>query len=282
MKRLSNALPATGVFCLALLVRVAYNLIVARNYVPKYDAALYHYIARHLVLTHCFCLYGQQPTVSRAPLWPLIMALIYTVTGPHDVFARLFYAVLGSGTCLLVYFFARDLFGRRVALWTGLIAALYTGLFIYDGWLYAESLYTFLLTALAYTLYRFQRTGQRRWIVGGGIALGLAALTRPNGPILFALVLFWAILMLRDGPLPRHTLLRGSLLILLLGAALLAPWTYRNYRVTHALLPVALGEGDVLLGAYNDTVLTSDPNGRGLWVPRSRIAPPLYSRSSLR
>ena len=158
MKRIKANAPAISVFLLALLVRIVYNLTAAQGYVVKEDAALYNTIAQHLVSEHCFCLYAFHPTVSRAPLWPFIIAGIYFFTGPHDLYVRLFYSFLGSGTCVFVYLLARDLFGKRIALLTGILAALYTGLFIYDGWLYAESLYTFCLTTFAYTLFRLQHS----------------------------------------------------------------------------------------------------------------------------
>src|SRR5437588_12626887 len=136
MKRARNYFPVTSIFLLALCVRVVYNLTAARGYILKEDAALYYHIAQNLVNEHCYCLYSYQPNVSRAPLWPLIMACIYFFVGPQDIYIRLFYCFLGSGTCVLVYLFAKDLFGKRIALFTGVLASVYTGLFIYDGWLY--------------------------------------------------------------------------------------------------------------------------------------------------
>ena len=37
-----------------------------------------------------------------------------------------------------------------------------------------------------------------------------------------------------------------------------APWTVRNYVVSHTFIPVATGDGTVMLGAYNNSVL--NPN----------------------
>ena len=133
MNRVKEYLPVTSIFILALLVRIAYNLTAARDYIPKYDAALYDHIAENLVNEHCYCLYAHRPSVSRAPLWPFIMATIYFFTGAHDIFARLFNCFLDAGTCALVYLFARDFFGKRIALITGAIAAIYTGLFSTSG-----------------------------------------------------------------------------------------------------------------------------------------------------
>src|SRR5260370_13450589 len=195
-----------AVFFLALLVRIVYNETAVRGYVPLYDANIYNLIASNLLEAHCYCIYLNHSTVSRAPLWPFIIAVIYFFAGEHNAYARLFFCCIGSGTCVLVYLFAKDLFGKRIALISGVIAAMYTGLFIWDGWLYAESLYTFCLTAFLYSFYRLQRSTlpvpaepialasntfltvllrlrqqlrRHRWIIFIGVFLALAGLRRP-------------------------------------------------------------------------------------------------------
>ena len=160
--------------------------------------------------------------------------------------------------------------GKRVALITGCIAAVYTGLFIYDGWLYTESLYTFLQTAFLFALYQLQRTRQRRWIVFSGLALGLAALERPNGAILIVMLALWCIVMGATRGLGWRSVLKNGLAITCIAAALVAPWIYRNYLVTHSFVVVTVGEGDVLLGAYNDRVLNGTT---GFWIALRDIEP---------
>src|SRR5438034_5419090 len=216
MKRLQPYLLALGIFCLALLVRIVYNLTVARNYVAGYDSQAYEKIAVHMLQEHCFCLDPHSVTAGRAPVWPSVIAIIYALSGPRNFFVRLFLCFIGSGTCALVYLWAKDIFSKRIALVAGIIAALYPGLFIYDGWLYSESLYTFLVVAFTYSLYRLQRIAQwqwapsdniflvillhwlqratwRRWMILSGVLLGLASLARPNGPFLTVLLFAWSL-----------------------------------------------------------------------------------------
>ena len=283
MKRLKEYSPVICIFCLALLVRIVYNVAVAGNYTPIYDAALYNNIARNIVDEHCFCLSSYQPTVSRPPLWPFIMAIIYFIAGKDEFLARLFYCFLGSGTCVLIYMFAKDLFGRRVALFTGIIAAIYTGLFIYDGWLYSESLYTFCLLMFTYCLYRLQRNPlgldlrgrsrfsaffkNRQWAILCGVFLGFVALTRPNGLLLLGLLYIWAVILVLAKIMPWRVVVGNILIITCITVLMIAPWTYRNYTVSHAFVPVSTGMGEVLLGSYNDIILNGDPAVRGTWRP---------------
>jgi 4-amino-4-deoxy-L-arabinose transferase-like glycosyltransferase len=292
MKNLRTYLPIISIFGLALLVRIIYNLTVARHYIPEIDAVLYHTLAKNLVTYHCFCYIPHRLTTSRSPLWPFIMSVIYFITGPTNFYARLFLSFLGSATCVLVYLFAKDIFGKRIALITGVIAAIYPGLFIYDGWLYLESLYTFLMVAFTYSLYRLQRNAQwqwitsdniflvillywlqrasrRRWMILSGVLLGLAVLARPNGEFLIILLFAWALVILLAKMVPWQTIIKCTLIILCIAAMLIAPWTLRNYKVTHTFILVAALGGNVLSGVYNDTALKEG----GIWEPLEKIRP---------
>ncbi len=289
MKRLQTYAPATGVFVLALLVRIVYNLTIARNYIPIYDAALYNTLGRQLIDSGCYCLYGHTLSLSRAPLWPFILAFIYAFVGKEEFYGRLFYCFLGSGTCTIIYLFSKDLFGSKIALFSGLLAAIYPCLFIYDGWLYTESLYTFCLTACVYMLYRLQlqyapftkrsrsekkwlnRAWQallhHRWQIMCGLLIGMAALTRPNGIFLLGLVALWAILVVLAKIQTWKAVLRDTVLIACIALILILPWSYRNYQVSHSFVLVSMGMGEVLAGAYNDVVLEGNPAARGFWRP---------------
>lgn len=268
MKKLQRcSLPWLIVFCVALIIRVGYNLTVGRGYVAEYDAHFYWDIGLNLASAHCFCLPTHIPTEERAPFWPFIIALIDLFLGANTLFPRLFLCVIGSATCVLVYLFAHTLFGRRVALVTGLLAAVYPGLFIYDGWLYSESLYTFLQMAFCYTLYRFQRTQKNSWAIWSGICIALAALTRPNGLSLIGLVCLWAVIVYTMRLLSWKIAIRSTLATICTAILLLIPWTIRNFLQTQTLIPVATGDGAVLAGAYNNTTLVNNPLGRGMWMP---------------
>jgi 4-amino-4-deoxy-L-arabinose transferase-like glycosyltransferase len=280
MKRLRPYLPAGGIFCLALLVRIVYNVTVARGYIPEYDARTYNTIALYLINEHCFCLAAHAATASRAPFWPWLIAGIYSLTGKDNAHARIFLCFIGASTCTIVYLWARDIFSKRTGIIAGIIAALYPGLFIWDGWLYTESVYTFLLLVFGYCLYRLQYTARLRWAGLSGLALAAASLTRPNGLLYLGMLLVWAILVIRGGLLPWRTAGCGVLIVTLLTVGLVAPWTVRNYSLSHTFIPVATGSGTVLAGAYNGIVLGNQkfgyPGGYpGLWVPPNLIRPPI-------
>lgn len=272
MKRWQLYVPVLGIFCLALAVRVLYNLTVGKYYVAGYDSQAYEKIAFNIVSEHCFCLNPHMPTVGRAPLWPGIIAAFDVLFGPSNLFVRLFLCLVGSGTCVLVYLFAQEVFNKQIALLAGILASIYPGLFIYDGWLYSESLYTFLLLAFCYTLLLLQQTGKYKWAVASGTMLGLFSLTRPNGLLILGLVFLWGIIFVQKKILSWRVVATSIAIICLIALALVTPWTIRNYQTTHRFVAVATGDGFVLLGAYNDMIFDNTPF-RGLWIRPSLAHP---------
>jgi len=274
MGYIKKYLPLIAIFLFALLVRVIYNITVADGYIPEFDAHFYNDIALNLNKEHCFCLYPYHASTDRAPLWPYIIAAIYSITGPANFYPRLFFSFAGATTCAIVYLFARDIFNRRIAILAGIIAALYPGLFIYDGWMYAESLFTLCLMAFCYALYRLQRTAQARWMVVSGVALACASLTRPNGPFFLLLVVAWAVIIVRAKILTWRVAASGVIVITLVTFGLIAPWTLRNYDVSHhQFILVTTVSNEVFTGVYNDTVLVSNQD-RGMWVSSEKTQPP--------
>jgi 4-amino-4-deoxy-L-arabinose transferase-like glycosyltransferase len=156
------------------------------------------------------------------------------------------------------------------------MASFYPGLFLYDGWLYSESLYIFCLLAFSYTLYRVQKTAGRRWMLLSGILLGLLSLIRPNGLIVLGLVILWAVIVATARIIRWRTAFESIVVISVLTLGIVFPWTVRNFTVSHGqFIPVATGDGIVLLGAYNDMVLTDTPF-KGIWIRPSLATPRLF------
>jgi 4-amino-4-deoxy-L-arabinose transferase-like glycosyltransferase len=273
MHHARSFLPAALITGVALGVRILYNTTVAQAYSPGYDSAQYQQIGFHLLDEHCFCLHPFITTAYRPPLWPWLIAGLSLLFGRADIYDRLLLCSLGAGTCLLIALFARDLFGKRCGLLAGLIAAIYPALFIYDGWLYTESLYTFLLCALCLCLQRIQRRqghSMGLWLLCG-VLLGLLALTRPNGLVLIGLVWLWTALLLWRKLLGLRAL-RNVVVATAIACLLVGPWTLRNALVAHSFIPVATGDGTVLLGAYNDQTATQSEH-LGSWVNPLQTAP---------
>jgi len=263
-----------GVFALALMLGLTWvgcvELRGGRLRGP--DAASYHALATSLLAgkglqKHDYTGLFRDPWRSltvrsfRPPLLPLVLAGVYGVAGQRLWVARVVMSVLSAATCVVAMRLARRAFGRRSALATGVLTALYPELVYYAGRLSTETLCTLLVTAsLVLLLGAAQATrGVWRWPLAGAM-LGLATLAR-SSVLLFAPVAALWVMVARA----RKRRAVGEAALLLLGfAVVMAPWWVRNARV-HGRFVAATTEGGYTLWVTNNP--QADGGGRCFWPP---------------
>jgi 4-amino-4-deoxy-L-arabinose transferase-like glycosyltransferase len=205
----------------------------------------YHYgeIARGLV-EHGFT----KLTRRAASLYPEFIAVVYRLGG-GDLTVVLIQCLFHAGTCLLVFALGRRLFNLRTALLAGLFCALHPMLLRYVGDLHMETSLTFLCTLTVWCAVRFHRQPT----VLNGILLGAVGMitTLTKGVILPYVGLYGVILLLSALRQRSTAYVRGVLAMFITMAVILAPWTYRNYRVTGGrFVLLAPGAADSFLRGY--------------------------------
>ena len=166
----------------------------------------------------------------RAPFYPYFLAFLYNSTDDSIYWTRLIQLIIGSFLPLFIYALSLRLFNRKVAVWSGFIAAFYPTLIFFEASLLIESIMGLLTVLLIWQLYRCERTLSVLDFVLAGIILGLAGLARPNilmlGPFLF----IWIYLIIKPKLGWPKSILRfaliglGSLIVIL-------PITIRNKTV---------------------------------------------------
>jgi len=194
------------------------------------DTSDYLTIARNLAFHHIFSLSngaeGQLATAHRPPLYPMLIALVWWTDSPPVLRVLLLQSLLGTATVALVYLIAIDRFDRAVAVIAGLGMAFAPMTGYFTAVVLTETLFTFILMLAIFLWGREKR-------VLAGLALGLAALTRPG------LLLFIAALpLLSMLPALRHRW-RTYLTIAVVAIALSSLWIVRNALVFGSLIPIA-------------------------------------------
>ncbi len=233
---LERRLTLKTILVAALLIRLLFVCLLNPDSYYFSDARHYDKAAHSLLDGQGF---GEK--YHRAPLYPLVMAAVYSLFGRSFLSMRLVEAVLGVLLCWTIYRLAAALYGERTARWAALFAALFPHFILITGILYPTNLYALLLTLSAYCLVQGERNGNKVYLAASGVFAGLATLTVAS---FFFIAPFWMIWLLGSRGKPRW----ASLLVFAgVMAVVLAPWTLRNYmhygRVTlsqplpHTALP---------------------------------------------
>jgi 4-amino-4-deoxy-L-arabinose transferase-like glycosyltransferase len=253
-----------------LALATALRLLLVVLWTPELsgDALDYDRLARSLMDGRGYTNSRGELTSWRPPLYPAFVAAGYILSGGSVRGVRLFQALLDVGTVALTYHLGKRFFGYAAGCIAGLLVAVNFGTVAATSRLLSESVFTVLLmAAVVLSAAWLQAMNDKRVQaavglgISGGALVGAGTLCR--GVLLlypFCLVSM-TVLCAHIFPSPSGSTLpvserrQGILwacVALLLGFILvLIPWTFRNYQVHGAFVPVTTQIGVALYSAYN-------------------------------
>jgi 4-amino-4-deoxy-L-arabinose transferase-like glycosyltransferase len=202
-------------------------------------------------IAHGFVEHGFDKLTRRAAmLYPHLLAVIYTLGG-GDFVVQILQCLLHVGTCVLVFVMGRHIYNTRTGLIAGLITAIHPMLLRYVADLHTETMLTFFCTLMVWRAVRFYD----RPTVANGILLGAVGMiaTLTKGVMLPFLVVYGVVWLVRAWRRPQGTPnpLGAVIAMFITMAVLLAPWTYRNYRVSGGkIVLITPGTPDAFLRGY--------------------------------
>jgi 4-amino-4-deoxy-L-arabinose transferase-like glycosyltransferase len=205
------------------------------------------------------------PSPVRVPVYPMFIAAVYAALGERSP-AQLLYvqAFVGVAAVPLTYLLARRVTGRIPALVAAAIVACNDPLIEHARWIYSETVYTpLLLVALLALLWALQTPRLRRF-AWAGASMAVVTLCRPTTaliPLMLPLVLPWG-----------WTLKRKAAVCLAYGLAMMAviaPWTYHNWRTHHRFLALTISAGALWQGSPEFYHLTQQKRNHPIFGPMS-------------
>jgi 4-amino-4-deoxy-L-arabinose transferase-like glycosyltransferase len=258
----------TGSLAVALIVRVAIVLASKGHYVPVNDSADFMRIATSIKSGHGFgptqVPGAHGPSAFRTPLYPALLAALFSVTGVSVTAGRLFTALVSTGFVAAFGALGWRLGGRRMGLVCLIAAAVYPPFLLASYGLQYEAVFLLLTTLALLAALQWRLQPERIWLlVAAGLLTGLAVLCRETA----ALVLVPVWVFIWQG---RRTI-SGRRLFALLGTVtvsalvVVVPWTIRNAVTLHAFIPVSDSPDEALAGSYNATTLADTAN-LGRWI----------------
>jgi hypothetical protein len=239
--RLKGVLP---VLLLALLLRLLWTLLVP--VIPISDGATYDLFARNLVAGLGYGFDLSHPTAY----WPVGTSFLYSIF--YRIFGFSFAPILIfnlSISCLTIWFtmlLAERWFSRRVAIATGYCMALWPMQIEFVSLLSSELIFNFLLVVW---LFLWDRPVQkdnhhlRLSFLWKALCIGtLAAAASYIRPV--ALVLPAMLCALEMARMRKYLAsMKSTVLVYIVMALLIAPWSIRNMRVFGSFIPISTNFG---------------------------------------
>ncbi len=256
---------ALAIFVVAFALRLAYAAFAEPP--PISDGIHYDRLARSLAAGRGYAEEGVA-TAYRPVGYPAAMAYFYLFFGPRYFPVILFQSILGAATALLLMLLAREAVGDAPARVAGAVIALCPSQVAYAARLFPAVLLAFLVVAAAFAFVK----ARGLWgAVGAGLLTAAATLVAPVSMVLPAAA--FASDLFRGAGL-KKALARGAV-VAGVAALAVAPWTYRNWGVFGAFIPVSTN-GSLSLWVGNN------PNATGTYYyPMSPINPLFMTEGEL-
>ncbi len=225
------------IFFVAFTLRIIYLLQMKENphfFSPTMDPLYHDAWAQNIASGNWI---GEK-VFFRAPFYAYFLAIVYKVFGHSYIIPRVIQHLVGSLSCVLVYFVAKKLFNRKVAQVSGLIAATYGMLLYFEDELLLDSFLVFFDLVLILFLLKAKESPKFfNWFICG-LILGISAVTRPNILLFVPFVWLWIFLVFKKEKSFKKILAFCGLV--LLGCILIiSPVTLRNLRAGGDLVLIA-------------------------------------------
>jgi arabinofuranosyltransferase len=241
--RICNLLPPISLLLVGSLVLGAfalhtYRLTAGQGGVPLDDAWIHFQFARNLARGDGLSFNPGQPTPgSTAPLWTLLLAAAYLVGGRFPVAGQVLSATCYLSMLMATYVIGKQVTGRRWAAWlAGMVVGL-NGRMVWAGLSALETCLFATLSLLAIGAHLNDRS-HHHYRLRTATLFGLAALSRPEGYLLFALAVadrIWGYLGQHETRNTKHVLRIACSVSLF--AAIVSPYLLFSLMTSGHLLP---------------------------------------------
>jgi len=235
----------------ALALRV--GLAVSLPYKPCLDFRVYHDSGLLMAQSWKLAVPAGENSATYRCFFPpgqvFSLGVLYRLFDGKVLAPQLLNAVYGALTVAGAWYLARRMFGATAAITAALLAAAMPSAVLGCALIGAEAPESFwLVLAVCFYVGAVEARLSRRAAVLCGLCLGVASLIRPTFVLLPAVLAAHLVVVSQSRV---KAAVRGALMVAGLAAVVL-PWTYRNYLVTGGFILISSNGGGNLYSANND------------------------------
>ena len=223
-------------FAAALAARVAFIAVSSEGAGELHeDAVSYYSYAQGLVETGEYAA-ADGRRATRMPGYPLFLAGLMLCGIKSIIAIQLAQAILGAGSCVLLYLLLRLLVAENIAYAGGMTGALYFDMIRGSPRILSETFYAFVIISF-FLLFNRMRKKPPSGMLLCGLCLGVGGLIRPEC-YLFALLMAGYVFI--SSGAGRFS--RAALFALGFGLVIM-PWIGRNYLLFQKVIPTTTTPG---------------------------------------
>ncbi len=270
--------------CFVAVARAAFNVLPTWRAMPGWEARM---VAEALAGGHGFSFPGRDrwlfdpdmtrdffPTAWMDPIYPSVLAALMWMFGDYyRLAAALLNLFLLAATFMLTYRVSERLMGSQAALVATMVLALVSVYPDVTLGMHNTMLATVAILIAANALISFTEAPSIRRCAALGASMGLMALTCPSTQLFLPLSagLIWVMRIGGDRVRARSY----ALVAFAVAAAIVLPWTVRNYAQFSEFVPVRTGSGQIMFTSMVATGATVDPASLGV-----SLEPPWRAKSA--
>lgn len=188
-----------------------------------------------------------------SPLYPVILSVFRVFFGDNNFFIYLLQVIISTATLIFIYFTAKNLFDKNVAIISLLIAAFFDSYVFYSGLILSGTLEIFIFTLLIYFLSEKEILAKYKNWLFIGLYLGLLILLRESYLLVAAVILLY--INFNKNFSVTHNLSKQKVSSFIAGGLLIVvlPITLINIYLSNEFILTDAGEGIYFYFANNNT-----------------------------
>jgi len=230
-------------FLLACFLGILYAFYLKGN-LPIDDAKGFDILGLNILRYGQYAFEPGVPTALKTPLYPLFLSAIYSVFGHSYLAVRIIQSIIGSLSCVVVYFIGKKISDKNLGYVSAIICVFYPFFIYYTGYLLVETLFTFLLAVTIYCLIIAMEKPIGMNFGLSGVLMGLSGLCKPTAFVFFPFAILGFLINLGTRKFSTY---KNLAVFFFLFVLTLSPWIIRNYVVFHRIIPGATQLGATLL-----------------------------------